>query len=195
MRIDIRQDIINQLTSESKHTGYLDELKRSLKLTTEEGNNLEQWFKGCIESLYFRCNTSLLALHGNHGVGKTNFLRTILPESLKKYYIEVSDTRMLKVFHEYFIINFEAGTHIGRMEIKYLLTCAQKVMFRADIDQDGYPLANKRLASLATTTNDWRHSSGRRTCVLDFSAFDWQIYNAINKQYLWMELFQKYGKK
>lgn len=210
--MDTRQQIIEQLNKPAEVTGLYDQLKGCLSLdvskyksifTIEEG--IDNWFKGVIESLYYRPNHYCLVLVGKARIGKTEFFRRLLPFQqerdhrgikISEYYNETWASLDLKmILFSHLIVQFEFTTKSLDYPNEDNFTVVPSV---EDILEDGTTTelrkgyADKRLASYCSTTNKWIYPQRKNYTIVYLDSIDQEAYNKINKLDLWIEIFNMF---
>jgi hypothetical protein len=176
----IREEIIKSLNVECN----TNDLYRKLigTLCTCDAERLEPWFKGVIDSLFYHTNPYVLVLEGPAGIGKTHWLHHLWYNSYR--YKELSEIRVPDLY-EYPIINFDFE--------KRHLNIPEKDFFKIDTI-DNMPIAEKRLASFCSSTNQWRYPQRKKYIVLKVEKIDHELYNSIDKRLLWIEIFNKFKR-
>ncbi len=144
-------------------------------------------------------NPLLLALLGKMNTGKTEFLRRLLPQPLKKYFAEHSiqdDKDFYISMSKHMLISDDELSGKSRVETKAL----NKIMSKQDINIR-VPYGRKemkltRRASLAGTGNDLKVlfdiNGNRRIIPIEVVSIDFDAYNAIDKTDLIVEAWKLY---
>lgn len=150
---------------------------------------LQTWFQGCIESLFYRPNKYCLVLSGKQGIGKTEFFRRISPN--KNWLTQSSNIRdMEKLCMDFLFVMVDEELY-SYSKVKQMRTLCQSQNF-VIYDGDEFPECDKRLASYCGTVNEWPHPSCKWDLVIEIESIDWQMFNSIDKNLLWSELFHKF---
>lgn len=187
--MDIRKQIIEYLDQPFEEQCSYNKLKycifpeqkewKSLSDLNEWKDQLDNWFKGVIESLYYRPNHYCLVLEGKNNIGKMKFFQMLRPEQLIKFGLWSG-----KIYYDLILfIEF----------VKSNLELPNKDEF--NIIGSGNILdteINKRLASYCSTTNKWRFPKRKNYIVLKIESIDFELYNSIDKTNLWREIFKLY---
>jgi hypothetical protein len=152
------------------------------------GDEIDIWFLGCIESLFYKPNHYRLVLVGEQGIGKTQFFRSLLPDELKVFYSD-SYEDIYRLF-----INCEDEFYLNVSSKKKLLNDGFKI---TDYPYFTFtePSCNKRLVNYCATTNVWKAQKTRHNIVLNVESINKELYNSIDKLELWRELFFKFKPK
>jgi predicted P-loop ATPase len=195
--------------------GYIDNLASYVKV---EGGEKEQerWkvnfkkalvrtVKCALNPSYF--NKQCLTLHSSdQNVGKTSFLRTLVPPALKKYYYEGaigadSDSQSLMATN--FIIMIDELANLSRVDINVLKAIMSKLKIKVRLPYaakfEDYP----RRASLFATTNrtDFlTDDQNVRWIIFSVESVDKGYGNIFTEEYnidinkVWAEAYQLYKK-
>lgn len=175
-----RKEIVEALNKPLSTTDLYEQLKLCINLDSkfeQDINCIDEWFYEVISSLFYKVNMKSLILCGKQGIGKTEFVRNLLPQ--KKWFSEASPDKAN--VYESFILDCSEWEN---KDIKFVLSSEQFVV------QDNPVFANKRLANLVYTTNI-NIPAGRRGIVLYIESIDWIKYNSIDKEKLWIEIYNK----
>ena len=192
----IRQQIIKQLDKPDEpftecYSHYSD-LKQSIELdwgkipnrsdSVELEDRIDDWFKGVINSLYYRPNKLVLVLEGEQGIGKTFFFRNLLwTNSFFSDIYEKTD-----VF-EMLICDMEFT--------KYRLDIPSVEDFTIRHPYTERPVADKRLCSYCSTTNKWSFPQRKNFIIVPVKKINFELFNSINKELLWIEIFNKFKQE
>lgn len=168
-----REQFIADMRKVSPYSGsFYYELKNCI-ITKSDKDDIDRWFQGIINSLYYHPNPYLLVLIGKDGIGKSHFLANLCPPEY--YYLKTESH--INAIYEYLIIDIDI---FGRD----LLGIASEANFRVINGT-----ADKRLASYATTDSKWRYPPRKTHIVLQVDHFDQYKFNAIPKQLLWQDIY------
>lgn len=175
-----RKEIVEALNKPMLTTDLYEELKLCINLNSvfeQNINCIDDWFYGVISSLFYQVNNKSLILCGKQGIGKTEFVRNLLPQ--KKWFSEASPDKAN--VYESFILDCSEWEN---KDISFVLSSEQFII------QENPVCANKRLANLVYTTNI-NIPVGRRGIALYIESIDWIRYNSIDKEKLWIEIYNK----
>ncbi len=176
----MRQQIIKMLDVPFEQTGSYDRLKRCIESPYPFDEGLDDWFRGVIQSLFYRPNHKMLVLLGEPNIGKTEFFRRLLPQ--EKWYAEgMSD------IYKKLIINLDEDMQ------KPLLQLVDKQDFQVMNPYSHDIYCEKRLASYCCATHYWRYPPRKSTILIRVEHIDKDAYNAIDKQQLWIEIFNRFS--
>jgi hypothetical protein len=161
---------------------------------------IKKWLVGMIAGIFEgNYNSLMLVLIGEKNTGKTEFFRRLLPSSLRNYYAqskfnEGKDSEAL-MCEKLLILNDE----LDGMNKKDAKT------FRNFISQDKYTfrppygssnITAKRLASVGGTSNDRDiindPENNRRIIPIEIISIDYQLYNSIDKDELFADVYTHY---
>lgn len=165
-----------------KSTNLYQELKSCLILDESKQSDIEdldEWFMGCMTSLFYRPKNKILVLISTQGIGKSTFIRDLTP---KREWIG------------YDYSSFSLEKHLIVDMSEHSITDAKKVM---STDQFRIPYSTKvekRLSSVIYTSN-WVNpelTSRRRSIVLYLKDIDKMKFNNINKEHLWIEIYHQF---
>lgn len=147
----------------------------------EVDTGIDDWFRGVIQSLYYRPNHHALILCGQARIGKTEFFRRLVPQ--KEWYCE--SVRPEFMFNK-LICNLDEGF------LKYQLSIVEKDDFEVRYPYTEQITCDKRLMSYCCATNFHRHPRRNNFIVLNVESINWEMYNSIDKHLLWIEIFNKF---
>lgn len=196
--MDIRKQIIDQLDRPIQaELGLYKQLKNCLIWKDGSEWDLDLWFKGVIESLYYRPNKYVLVLKGKEAIGKSTFFRQLLPHYEDTntnffddfWYCEYNE---LSSDHLYgsLILNTEFTKKLLNKSMEDNFIVRGDKSFRDVVDVDAS--CNKRLASYCSTTNHWQHPPRNNFIVLHLESINHELFNNIDKLQLWIEIFNKF---
>lgn len=196
---NIRKNIIQQLdkTPSMQQDWYLTDLVSCLNTVSEQCGEkhkmLNMWFKGVIESLYYRPNKYVLVLEGKGGIGKSEFFRHLLPENV---YFKYSDSyyahEIKKYAYNCLLIDLVFEKHMLNIptEENFIV---EPFCGTSDVPGERrYASTNKRLASYCSTTNKWQYPPRKNFIVLKLESINQELFNSIDKLQLWIEIFNKF---
>jgi len=194
----IREEIIKLLDSNLVTTLHMPEYEKlclSLDLCDKTFANqvskyqmLGIWFKGAIESLFYKPNHNLLVLEfsrdsESYSSDGTRFLKELGYETSDGFcsYSKDDIYRSLLIH-----INFEYQKQQKILEEDNFIVLEENVrkLIR--------PGTDKRLASYCTTTEKWRYPQRKNVFVLSVESINWELYERVDKLKMWQELFNKY---
>ncbi|MBC7866230.1 MAG: PriCT-2 domain-containing protein [Gloeobacteraceae cyanobacterium ES-bin-316] len=192
------EDRENDIRSE----GHIEKLFLSIK--TDRPDVLlkfgKKWLVSIIASIYGEHSPLMLVLCGpKQGTGKTEFFRRLLPKELHKYYAESKldagkddEILMTKMI---LIMDDEMGGK-NKKEDKRLKELLSKQTFTLREPYGRHTVDLERIAVLCGTTNDEEilfDTTGNRR-ILPFFVYDIDhaIYNLVDKEALFMELYWLY---
>lgn len=188
--MNIRQQIIERLDNPCEDFRRYLQLKNCLvckpSSETYPEDAIDNWFKCVIHSLYYRPNHYCLVLVGNQNMGKTQFFRRLFPDQHVngEFYTEFYPEGL----YSNLVIGFDEG-----MEKKHLnLPMEDNFIITHEETEYVYARCDKRLASYCCTTNVWRHPQRKNYIVLHLESINQELYNSIDKELLWIEIFNKF---
>lgn len=194
--MNIREEIIKKLDKPVEYFSLYYEMKSCLQYNNVQDkfyrNNdsmIDHWFKGVIESLYYRPNKYCLVLVGNHGLGKVKFLYNMLPESIFNMKDDMTD------IYTHLIITNEFNKNdlkLPEQDNFKVVPCVIEKYSDGRVSVLQEPSADKRLASYCCTTNVWRHPPRKNFIVLHLESINQELFNSIDKDLLWIEIFNKF---
>jgi hypothetical protein len=178
----MRNEIIKKLSEPFIDTNdYYTQLKSCI--ICEDVDRVDEWFRGAIESLYYRPNHTALILCGEEEVENEHFLRNLLPGP---WYVERKEDQNL--VHTNFIINYEFE--------KRSLYLPQQDEFIVRPSYSGnpclYPEADKRLASYCSVVDKWPYPPRKNFIVLNVKWIESSLFNSIPKSILWSQIFNHF---
>lgn len=168
-----RQKIIAELDRTPTTTDLYDQLKSCICTVEPLDPRIDDWFKGVIDSLYYRPNKLALILEGTVMLNDNFIVNMLYDRSLHTD----SDLKM----YECLILDmcFE----------KYNLNYPSRANFT--VTRGEYP-CDKRLASYVDTKLSWVYPKRKDFIVIPVVEIDWKLFNSINKKKLWIEIFNKF---
>ena len=160
---------------------------------------VKKWLLGIIASMHGIHSVTILVLCGGQGVGKTNFFRNLLPKGLEKYYAEskldLGKDDLILMCNKLIICDDEFGGK-SKKEEKLLKELASKQIFSVRPPYGKRNIDMLRYAVLCGTSNDSQLlndlSGNRRIIPIDIEGINWQIYNEVDKDLLFAELYNEY---
>lgn len=202
--MNIRQQIIERLDKpvsiiEEYKEYHYNRLKLCLNTIPEQCGSkmidIDLWFKGVIHSLYYRPNKYVLVLEGEQGIGKSEFFRRLF----WNHYVETSDTKILQhLIYDNLVIQFDEGMekkHLNLpMEDNYIINQVANPFLstNGDLLNPECVVCDKRLASYCCTTNKWQFPQRKNYIILHLESINQELYNSIDKELLWIEIFNKF---
>lgn len=192
------------LIDEGRTAGAIERLARTI--TSDSGlagdmfdaeyehHFLTKWLVGMIASIHGTHSPLVLALTGKQNTGKTEWLRRLLPEDLRKYYGE-PDLGMSKdsdiCMARFLVIMDDELSGKTRMETQHLKELTSRDEITVRMPYARAPVTLKRLAVLCGTSNETRIltdiTGNRRIVPINVLKIDYSAYNKIDKDYLFME--------
>lgn len=194
--------------SENRHLkpeGLIGELLDCIKCNAEidgvqVSNYLDvfmvKWLLSVVASMHGTYSVMVLVLTGNQMEQKTKFFRALLPDDLQKYYAENkldsnNDSDILMT-QKIMIMDDEFGGK-SKQEAKKLKEMTSKDMFSIRKPYGHFHEDLKRLAVLCGTSNDEEiindPTGNRRVIPVNVISIDYEKYDKIDKNALWMELY------
>lgn len=194
-----------------KPTGLIEQLANSIESNTgrEDPKNvnpnyksyfLKKWLVGVISGIYGEHSPLLLVLAGGQNTGKTEFFRRLLPKSLKKYYgeskLDAGKDDELLMTQKLILMDDELGGKSKKDHARLKeLTSKETFSIRKPYARDNEDF--KRLSSLCGTTNEMEFISdstgNRRLIPIDVISINHKMYNDIDKDDLFIEIFHLYN--
>lgn len=160
---------------------------------------LRKWLIGIIASAHGTYSLMILVLIGEQGTNKTKFFRNLLPTSLRKFYAESNldegkDSEILMT-KKLLIIDDEFGGKNKKDATKLKrLTSQQTFSIRMPFGRVSEDL--NRLAVLGGTSNEDEvindPTGNRRIIPINIKNFDFEAYEKINKDKLFIELYKEW---
>lgn len=193
--MNIRQQIIEKLDKPVNLDSMLfNDLQDTLIIDydknqfSEVQDGLRLFFKGCIESLFYRPNKTVLVLVGPQAIGKTVWINRLFPDILDfKMYQKIysgdkynSPLLFVEFTKKNLSISMKDDFVINQLEGPF----EPPTIRTAECD--------KRLASYVSTSNHWVYPQRKDFSVIYLKSIDWDLYNSIDKTELWIELFNTY---
>jgi len=160
---------------------------------------LKKWLLGLVASAFGTYSLMILVLNGEQGTNKTKFFRNLLPYELRKFYSESNldegkDSEIL-MCKKWLIIDDEFGGKNKKDATKLKrLSSQQTFSIRMPYGRVSEDLL--RLAVLGGTSNDMEvindPTGNRRVIPINLISFDFEAYDEINKDKLFIELYKEY---
>lgn len=144
---------------------------------------IEQWFRNCIQTLFYDVNTTVLILEGEPATGKTEFFRRIFAP-LKQFYKEDRHPQGEDIY-EMFCMNSEE-----LWDFKTLRKHALNKQHR--VEPGLLPEVDKRLCSFCGTTNYYIFNQSPSIFKVGLISINFERFNAIPKDALWGEMYKKF---
>lgn len=188
----IREEIIKYLDKQVEKYSLYYQLKSCIEYTNcvqHDGRNtdtlIDDWFKGVIDSLYYRPNHFALVLKGNN---QGDFFRDLLPEPIPRLIAGCTNIKYLSVYTP-LIIEYE----FEKTTLDIVMQDNFDVLYQSGFDT--LPSAVKRLSSYCSITNTWPYPPRKSFIILDVVDINQELYNSIDKYLLWIEIFNKFKPK
>lgn len=194
---------ITEYINKNRHrnsTGNVDALIRSIKTDTPNaGLFIKKWLVSIIAAYDGNPVRSVLALVGGQNTGKTEWFRRLLPSAIKKYYAESKldagkDDEILMT-QKLIVMDDEMGGK-SKQDEKRFKELTSKSVFSLRAPYGRYNEDFKRLAILCGTSNDPNvindPTGNTRIFPVNVLSIDHELYNSIDKDELFMELFRLY---
>jgi hypothetical protein len=179
--MNLRKEIVERLNQPQISTNARDQFKSCFEYENSETHKLwDEWFESCMLTLFYRPQQKGLLICGKQGIGKTHMLRNFLPE--KHWYGPTE--------YNHFVTEFE--DHIN------------PAVFKETIASDGFRIvhtprlsAEKRLTNPVYTCNvvPKELQKKERILYMYISSIDWGLFNVIDKNLLWNEIFHAFLQK
>lgn len=183
-----------------KSSGNIDALCKSIRSNTEMKNIfIRKWLISIIAAYNGNPVRSVLALVGGQNSGKTEWFRRLLPNELKKYYAESKldngkDDDIL-MCQKLIVMDDEMGGK-SKQDEKRFKELTSKSVFSLRAPYARYNEDFKRLAVLCGTSNDPQlindPTGNTRILPIDVLSIDHELYNSIDKNELFMEIYRAY---
>lgn len=181
-------------------TGHIDKIIKSI-ITDTKNHELfiRKWLISMIASINGKHSPLLLVLCGGQNTGKTEWFRRLLPDCLQKYYAESKldngkDDEILMT-KKLIIMDDEMGGK-SKLEEKKLKTLTSRQSFSIRVPYGRISEDLQRLAVLGGTANDEEvvddPTGNRRILPVLVEAIDHKLYNSINKDLLFFEMWLEY---
>lgn len=181
-------------------TGHIEQIIKSINTDTPNaGIFIKKWLVSMIGTINGKHSPLLLVLCGGQNTGKTEWFRRLLPDSLQKYYAESKldlgkDDEILMT-KKLIIMDDEMGGK-SKTEEKQLKLMTSKQIFSIREPYGRVSMDLNRLALLCGTTNDEEVLSdptgNRRILPVRVLSIDHKLYNSVNKDLLFFELWLEY---
>jgi predicted P-loop ATPase len=160
---------------------------------------VKKWLLGIIASMHGTHSVTILVLCGGQGIGKTNFFRKLLPEKLRSYYAEskldLGKDDLILMCNKLIICDDEFGGK-SKKEEKLLKELSSKQIFSVRPPYQKRNIDMQRYAVLCGTSNDSQLlndlTGNRRIIPIDITGIDWDLYNSIDKDLLFAELYHEF---
>lgn len=160
----------------------------------------KKWIVSMVASVYGHHNVLMFILSGPvHGKGKTEFFRRMFPAALKKYIADISsglkdnDLNILMT-QKIFLLDDECGNKSKKDELHLKSLLSKDIMtLREPYGRNNVDLM--RLATLGGTTNEegvLTDIDNRRLLPVYFFSYNFEEYNAIDKDDLFAEAYNLY---
>lgn len=198
----IREEIMQVLDDQYLEIGYAQndwysKLKECIKFTREsmpDSGNLDTWFHGIINSLYYKPNKYFLLLKGKD-CRLCDFFTGLFPDegvfSGTLYVMEESNIDAIK--YNFLLGLFECPERV-HIDLTLSDDFAIWTLSDAKMFKDGtpQPVCDKRLISYCGVTEKWHNPPNKNCILLEVESIDWEKFNAIPKLQLWQEIFNKF---
>jgi hypothetical protein len=181
-------------------TGNIDAIIKSINTDTKYSDIfIKKWLVSIIAAYDGNPVRTVLALVGGQNTGKTEWFRRLLPDKLKKYYAESKldagkDDEILMT-QRLIVMDDEMGGKSKQDEKRFKeLTSKQIFSLRAPYGRFNEDF--KRLSLLCGTSNDPNiindPTGNTRILPINVLSIDHELYNSIDKNELFMELYRTY---
>ena len=194
---------IKEYIEQNRHRNNKGQIDMVIKSITSPTKGyaifVRKWLVGIIAALEGNPVRIVLALCGKQHTGKTEFFRRLLPDKLQKYYAEskldAGKDDDLLICQKLVVMDDEMGGKSKQDEKRFKeLTSKKTFSLRAP-----YGRANEdftRLAILCGTSNDHQligdPTGNTRLLPVELITLDFELYNSIDKDELFMELVRAY---
>ena len=185
----IREQIIKELDVTPEYQGLYYSLKLCLK--TNDGildSSIDNWFRGIVESLFYKPNHYLLILEGKENFD--NFFIDLMPERL---YFIYSYNNQFKSVDIYYSLIKEISFDFKKQQD--IIEEDNFIVIEENAKQLIEPGTDKRMCSYCSTTDNWSFPQRKNVIVLHLESVDWEKYKSIDKLQLWREIFFKFKPK
>ena len=199
----IEYNPIRQYIEANKHRNTTGNLEKIVETIHSKSSMKKTWIKkwllsiiACYEGFPVR---SVLCLTGGQNTGKTEWFRRLLPAGLQKYYAESNmdkgkDDELL-MCEKLIVLDDEMGGKSKQDEKRFKeLTSKNYFSLRAPYGRHNEDF--KRLALLCGTTNEKAiindPTGNTRILPIEVDYIDHDLYNSIDKDELFMELYRLY---
>jgi hypothetical protein len=162
---------------------------------------LKKWLISLIASAYGTYSLMILVLNGEQGTNKTKFFRNLLPKELRQFYSESNldegkDSEILMT-KKWLIVDDEFGGKSKKDATKLKrLSSQQTFSIRMPYGRVSEDLL--RLAVLGGTSNDYEvindPTGNRRVIPINIKSFDFALYDTIDKDKLFIEMYNLWIK-
>jgi predicted P-loop ATPase len=162
---------------------------------------LTKWLLSVVASMHGTYSLLVLVLTGGQGIGKTNFFRWLLPKELHKYYgeskLDAGKDDEILMCKKIILCDDEFGGK-SKQEAKKLKELSSKQTFNLRRPYGMVHEDLQRMAVLCGTSNDEEiindPTGNRRIIPINVVSIDWEKYKLIDKDLLWMEVYNLYQK-
>ena len=183
-----------------KGSGNIDKIVETIETETPMASVfIRKWLLSIIAAMEGYPVRSVLALCGGQNTGKTEWFRRLLPDQLKRYYAESKldsgkDDEIL-MCQKLIVMDDEMGGK-SKQDEKRFKELTSKSVFSLRAPYARHNEDYKRLALLCGTSNDENiinDSTGNtRILPVTVKAINQDLYNSVNKDELFMELWRAY---
>lgn len=177
--MNTRKEIVEALNKPQTSTTVIDQFKMCFEYENSEDHKIwDEWFESCMLTLFYRPQQKGLLICGRQGIGKSHMLRHFLPE--RHWYGNTMYEHFVTEMNDY------------------------PTDFKEWIASDGFRIihtpsicADKRLANPVYTCSvvPKELQKKERILYMYISSIDWGLFNVINKDLLWNEVFHKFLQK
>lgn len=183
-----------------KSTGNIDAIMATINSDTPGGAMfLRKWMLGIIGVYMGDPVPYVLSLVGIGGTGKTQWFRRFLPADLQVYYgeskLDAGKDDELLMCQKLILMDDEMGGK-SKQDEKRLKNLTSKNIFSLRAPYARQNENFKRLAILCGTSNETDivndRTGNRRILVVEVNSINHEAYNEINKDELFMELYNAY---
>lgn len=202
-KFDPLHDYFDGLPKWDGHTDHIRELLRVVDAEEPElfVDHLTKWLIGTYATGYYGATTGatvnelFFVLHGPQGLGKTTFIKMLVPKVLQPYlhvgkFGDDKDDQMLQV-QSFILINDELRG-LKDKDVEHVKMVMSKTDYRFRAPYDRHPQTHKRRVSFCGCTNDdtflTDHTGNRRFLIHSVRALDFDSYLSVDVDNLWAQV-------
>jgi len=181
-------------------SGNIDRIIKCIKTPTKHSSVfIRKWLVSLIAAIHGSPVRLVLALVGKQLTGKSEWFRRLLPDKLKKYYgeskMDAGKDDELLMCSKLILMDDEMGGKT-RVDEKRFKDLTSKNIFTLRAPYGRHNEDYKRLAVLCGTSNDREvindPTGNTRILPVEINSMDYEGYNSIDKDELFMELVRVY---